>query len=61
MDEVDHWRYRSKILTAISESLNTKQSRWAISTWSILNPDLQPYTRGAEIKSLMFEAKDNSR
>ncbi|CAH8834746.1 unnamed protein product [Trichobilharzia szidati] len=61
LDEVDHWRYRSKILTAISESLNTKQSRWAIDTWSILNPDLQPYTRGAEIKSLMFEAKDNSR
>ncbi|CAH8443146.1 unnamed protein product [Heterobilharzia americana] len=61
LDEVDYWRYRSKILTAILESLKTKPSCWAINAWSILNPHLSPYTRSTDIKSLMFEAKDNSR
>ncbi|TPP58519.1 Dynein-1-alpha heavy chain flagellar inner arm I1 complex [Fasciola gigantica] len=61
LEEVDHWRYRCKILTAVAEALRTKTARWVINAWSTLNPDAEPYSRGAEIKALMLEAKDNSR
>nr|CAK6928263.1 unnamed protein product [Fasciola hepatica] len=60
LEEVDHWRYRCKILTAVAEALRTKTARWVINAWSTLNPDAEPYSRGAEIKALMLEAKDNS-
>ncbi|VDP78568.1 unnamed protein product [Echinostoma caproni] len=61
LEEVDYWRYRCKVLTAVAEALRTKTARWVIDAWSVLCPDATPYGRGAEIKALMLEAKDNSR
>ncbi|GAA49056.1 dynein-1-alpha heavy chain flagellar inner arm I1 complex [Clonorchis sinensis] len=61
LDEVDYWRHRCKVLTAIAEALRSKKSQWVINAWAVLNPEAPPYNRGAEIKAQMLEAKDNSR
>ncbi|CAH8459255.1 unnamed protein product [Dicrocoelium dendriticum] len=61
LDEVDYWRYRCKVLTAVSEALRSKTARWVMQAWTVLNPDAPPYGRGSEIKAQMLEAKDNSR
>ncbi|KAF6767752.1 hypothetical protein AHF37_09758, partial [Paragonimus kellicotti] len=61
LEEVDYWRYRCKVLTAVTEALRSKTARWVMNAWVVLNPDALPYSRGAEIKAQMLEAKDNSR
>lgn len=61
LEEVDYWRYRSKILTAVTEALRTKVARWVIDAWDTLCPEAQRWDRASEIKALMLEAKDNSR
>ncbi|KAF7256044.1 hypothetical protein EG68_05470 [Paragonimus skrjabini miyazakii] len=61
LEEVDYWRYRCKVLTAVAEALRSKTARWVMNAWVVLNPDTLPYNRGAEIKAQMLEAKDNSR
>ncbi|KAF5400759.1 hypothetical protein PHET_05409 [Paragonimus heterotremus] len=61
LEEVDYWRYRCKVLTAVAEALRSKTARWVMNAWVVLNPDALPYNRGAEIKAQMLEAKDNSR
>ncbi|OON18583.1 hypothetical protein X801_05563 [Opisthorchis viverrini] len=60
LDEVDYWRHRCKVLTAIAEALRSKKSQWVINAWAVLNPEAPPYNRGAEIKAQMLEAKDNA-
>ncbi|KAA3678865.1 dynein heavy chain, axonemal, partial [Paragonimus westermani] len=61
LEEVDYWRYRYKVLTAVAEALRSKTARWVMNAWIVLNPDALPYNRGAEIQAQMVEAKDNSR
>lgn len=60
LEEIDYWRYRSKTLTSVNESLLTKQAKEIIDIWDAANPEI-PYKRPSKIKALMAEAKDNAR
>ncbi|VDM32164.1 unnamed protein product [Hydatigera taeniaeformis] len=62
LEEIEYWRHRCKTLTTVNEALRSKEVIEVAERWNALpNPDATHFDRGAEIRGLMAEAKDNAR